>query len=438
MVCSKHRTADARHRRRPATRKIPGLLLAAIFLLCAHAATARPSARGQAPDVTPLQCTPREVPDFIWGLTATNVEHVGDMTAALTDLRTAFPQLAPGELPPIMVRVVFDPSKNAAEYQDSLKHYQDAVAAISQHAYVLGTIADSYDWYPYVTPASDASASGQNNYRRRTEQLVRAMGDCVQVWEVGNEVNGEWTGWKDGNTSGDRNKRAAMRVKIGGHITEAFNAVRAYNDTVAPASRKRTALTLLYNSDGPTGSGRTCYDKPEYEMRSWAQSYVGSEVRTGVDYVLLSYYENKGDCFGLRQDAATFVANFRALAEPGMFPHAKFGFGEVGYKATCPKKAEDREQKRECEAGKPSCRPEEMCIGQKAYILKYYQRLNGEIRAALAGQRPEDGRPLDFVGGYFYWYFIQDMTGKNREGDDSGRRRNRDALKRAMSWAAFK
>lgn len=399
------------------------------------------SVRVDAPDITPLRCESREIPNFIWGLTATKVTNISDITSALMDLRTAFPTLKPDELPPIMVRVVFDPSKSEEEFTDSVRSYQNAISSISKYSYVMGTIADSYDWYPYTSKTSDASTSGHNNYRWRAEKLIRAMGDCVQVWEIGNEVNGEWTGWKKGHVPSDASKLSDMRDKIGHQIMDAFKVVQAYNSEVAPASRKRMSITLLYNSDGPKDDRRTCYDKPEYEMRSWTTKYIDKEVRDSVDYVLLSYYENKGDCPGLKQDATTFIANFKALAADGMFPKAKVGFGEVGYKETCPKdNDEKRADSKECILGKPKCPPDRICIGQEQYIIKYYQKLNDDIMAGLTDTqaRKLDGTLLEFIGGYFYWFFVQDMTGRNNSGESTGQERNRNALKKAMSGSALK
>lgn len=399
------------------------------------------SVRAEATYITPLRCEPREIPNFIWGITATKVTNISDITYALADLRTAFPTLKPDELPPIIVRVVFDPSKSEEEFTDSVRSYQNAISSISKYSYVMGTIADSYDWYPYTSKASDASTSGHNNYRWRAEKLIRAMGDCVQVWEVGNEVNGEWTGWKKGHVPRSTGKLLDMRDKIGHQITDAFKVVQAYNSEVAPAGRKRTAITLLYNSDGPESDRRTCYDKPEYEMRSWATKYIDKEVRDNVDYVLISYYENKGDCPGLKQDATTFIANFKALTAEGMFPKAKVGFGEVGYKETCPKDHDEkRADSKECILGKPNCPSDRICIGQEQYIIKYYQTLNDDIMAGLTSTqaRKPDGTPLEFIGGYFYWFFVQDMTGKNKSGESTSHERNRNALKKAMSGSAVK
>jgi hypothetical protein len=404
-----------------------------------RAGIARP-AQQKPSDIIPLKCTARVVPDFVWGLTATSVDNISEISSALGDLKSAFPNLKPDELPPIMVRVVFDPSESKEAFEDSIRSYQTAVSEISKYGYVMGTIADSYDWYPYTSPTSDGSASGHNNYRSRTNQLVRAMGDCVQVWEIGNEVNGEWTGWKKGHVPKDSTQLLAMRDKIKNQITDAFKVVQDYNSSVSATSRKKTAITVLYNSDGPDGNRRTCYDKAEYEMRAWAKNYIALPVRANVDYVLISYYENEKDCPGLMQDAGTFIGSFKALAAQDVFPKAKMGFGEIGYKETCPKNSNNRADNKECIQGKSGCSSRRMCIGQESYIRKYYQTFNNEIRAGLTSARlrkPDDRLP-DFIGGYFYWFFVEDMTGKNKSGDSSNQQRNRRILKEAMTNPSLK
>jgi hypothetical protein len=404
-----------------------------------HLVNGHPTARDKVSEIIPLRCTPQRVPDFIWGITLTQISNTSEITSALADLRSSFPKLKPNDLPPIMVRVVFDPSKSEEDFIDSVRNHQIAISNISKYTYVMGTIADSYDWYPYTSPESDKSTSGHNNYRSRTEQLVRAMGDCVQVWEIGNEVNGEWTGWKEGHVPDDQGRLSNMRDKIKNQITDAFKVVQEYNSKLPPISRKKTAITLLYNSDGPEGNRRTCYQKGEYEMRLWAKNYIDTPVRENIDYVLISYYENQKDCPGLMQDAGTFISNFKALASKEMFPTAKMGFGEIGYKETCPKDDNKRADNKDCIFGKPRCSTDRICIGQQAYIRKYYQTLNIEIRSGFASarlQKPKVALP-DFIGGYFYWFFVQDMTGKNKLGETQNQERNRNALKDAMSNPAF-
>ena len=386
------------------------------------------AAQSKPVEITPLKCKQRVVPDFLWGVTVTTVEKIPEITSALADFKSAFPDLKPNELPPIMVRIVFDPSSRG-DFEESLRQYQVAVANISEHSYVLGMIADSYDWHPYTTPESESSTSGHNNYPSRMKRFVEAMGDCVQVWEIGNEVNGEWTGWE-----GEPDKRDPrlpdMREKIGKQITQAFNVVRDFNQGVPEASRKQTAITILYNNDG----SEHCYTLPQYEMYDWARKYIDPVVRENIDYVLLSYYENKMDCPGLKQDALTFVNVFKNLAARTMFPNAKMGFGEVGYKATCPENVKKRPNDNKCIVGDSRCRPNKMCIGQAAYIRKYYQTLTTEIRTLLACERlnKRNEKLPNFIGGYFYWFFNQDMTGRTEKGDSSNQQRNRGILKEAM------
>jgi hypothetical protein len=378
-----------------------------------------------APTIEPFKCTPHPVPDFFWGVTATNVNNVAEITEALKDLGKAFPDRREGELPPIIVRVTFNHDESNKDFLQNLKKYQYAVSQISQYAYVMGEIADSDEWWPYLAHDSDQSTSGHNNYRARTKQLVETMGDCVQVWEIGNEVNGEWAGSKhepfDNSDS--------MRRKIGKQIAEAYDEVQKYNKLVPPERQKKTALTVYYNDDGEND----CLPghKEPYAMLTWARAdYIPAEVKDNLNYVLISYYENKKDCPGLKQEAKDFVKTFGDLA--GIFRHAKLGFGEVGYKATCPEDDNDdstRVNSLECICGKASCPSKDYCIGQANYLTKYYLTFNRNIIDELKRQKA----PFSFVGGYFYWYFVQDMTGKNQTGDDANQKRNRAILKQAMN-----
>lgn len=84
-------------------------------------------------------------------------------------------------------------------------------------------------------------------------------------------------------------------------------------------------------------------------------------MKQGLDYVWISYYED--DCNNLQPD---WPQVFQKLAT--MFPNAKIGFGEVG-SIHADKKAD--------------------------YINRYY---NMNINHP------------NYVGGYFWWYFSQDMV----------------------------
>jgi hypothetical protein len=172
-------------------------------------------------------------------------------------------------------RIVFDETVGPA-------YYRNAAAQMATVSYLMGEILDS----AYVRKIS---VSG---YLRRTTRYLDSMGDIVHIWEVGNEVNGEWLG-----------KTENVVAKISG----AYDLVKARGKTAA--------LTLYYNED--------CWARPANEMFTWAQANIPDRMKKGLDYVFISYYEE--DCNELRPDWPTVFAKLAA-----MFPNSRIGFGEVG------------------------------------------------------------------------------------------------------------
>jgi hypothetical protein len=235
-------------------------------------------------------------------VTVTDPWNTGPVTAALKGLsrRTT-------------ARVVFDEGQPAAGYVP-------VVRTIRTAADVMGELLDSQ----YVATLS------VQQYLDRTREYLDALGDAVDVWEVGNEVNGEWLG-----TTPD------VVAKVRG----AYDLVRARG--------KRTALTLYYNEG--------CFASADHEMFTWARAHLAADLRAGLDWVLVSYYED--DCNGLQPD---WNAVFRQLAE--LFPTARLGIGECGTAV----------------AG-----------AKEAMLRRYY------------GLRLDEPR---FAGGFFWWYFGDDMV----------------------------
>ena len=159
---------------------------------------------------------------------------------------------------------------------------------------------------------------------------MNTLGDNVDIWEIGNEINGEWLG-----------DTATVVAKM----NSAYNLVKAKGKT--------TALTLYYNEG--------CWKNKSNEMFKWAEKNISATMKEGLDYVFISYYED--DCNNLQPD---WPQVFQKLGK--LFPKSKIGFGEVGTKNADHK---------------------------KAFINRYY---NMKIKHP------------NFVGGYFWWYFIQDMV----------------------------
>ncbi len=210
----------------------------------------------------------RRLPSPLYGVTLDDVTNIGQIVAGLRSLPEA-----------PTARIYFDVREPAG-------YYTAAVNALRPVSYLMGELLDSSDETHIAAPA----------YNKRVRSYLAAFGNKVDLWEIGNEVNGNWTGR---------------------YPTVAAKLTDAYRD-VATAG-KRTALTLYYNAG--------CGDGPaELSPAAFSRAYVPAAVRRGLDYVLLSYYP--GECRGIRPDAATWTAYFQRLH--ALYPHALLGFGEIG------------------------------------------------------------------------------------------------------------
>lgn len=254
------------------------------------------------PPVTPPPTSSPTTTAFIYGVT---IDSVSNLSAIVTSLKNLAAKPT--------TRVVFD-EWVAASY------YLNPLTKIKEVSNVMGELLDSY----YVKDYSLAQ------YQNRTTEYLNALENQVDIWEIGNEINGEWLG-----------DTATVVQKM----STAYDLVKARN--------KKTALTLYYNEE--------CWMYSQNETFTWAGKNVPARMKSGLDYVFLSYYED--DCNGLQPD---WEKVFSKLAL--MFPNSKIGFGEVGTKYA------DR---------------------KASYIQRYY---NMNIHQP------------NYVGGYFWWYFHQDMV----------------------------
>lgn len=179
----------------------------------------------------------------------------------------------------LTTRIVFDEGVRA-------NYYTTAVNALQPYSYVMGELTDSYYLKTLTT----------QQYSDRVAEYLSTLGSKVDIWEVGNEVNGNWTG---------------AYSDVSAKIVAAHNLVKA--------AGKQSALTLYY--DIGCGNGPT-----ELDPIAFTKSYVPEAMRNSLDYVLLSYYET--DCNNIRPSAATWTDYFNQLHQ--LYPNAKLGFGEVG------------------------------------------------------------------------------------------------------------
>ncbi len=181
------------------------------------------------------------------------------------------------------VRVVFNVGPGRATDPGPYVRAAGQVAAVGP---VLGELVDS----------SDLRRVTVEQVAARTAAYVRALRRSVAVWEVGNEVNGDWTG---------------ARADVARKVLIAYDTVHRLGG--------RTALTLYEN--------RGCGDGPgELSPVAWARRYLPARLRAGLDFVLLSYYEPQ--CAGQRPSPREWARRFFALHR--LFPRARLGFGEIG------------------------------------------------------------------------------------------------------------
>ncbi|MGO9322299.1 MAG: hypothetical protein ACLQBY_16070 [Solirubrobacteraceae bacterium] len=174
--------------------------------------------------------------------------------------------------------------------REPASYYASALTQIDGVSSVMGELLDS----------SDEKSISTEAFQARVESYLHTLGSEVGIWEVGDEVNGNWTG---------------SYPVVAAKLTE------AYEDVARTGAA--TALTLYANNFGP----ENCGDGPaELTPLQFAQQYVPSQVADGLDYVFLSYYPT--ECHQRKpssEEVASYMQQLHAV-----FPGAALGFGEVG------------------------------------------------------------------------------------------------------------
>lgn len=258
-------------------------------------------------------------PAWVWGVTTDDpTVNTSQQVAALSSFSKR-----------VMVRTVFDPPAGG---HPTAADYVPSITSISSAADVMGLLVDS----------SEMANMSLTTVRSRVAEYLDAMGERVTVWEIGNEVNGNWLG------SGVMPKIEAM-----------YDAVKA--------AGRQTALTVYYENPATPG----------FDMIPWIDANIppGHRMRTGLDYVLVSYYEDENSGHQLTQTELNTI--FSALAS--RFPSAKVGFGEYGWGQKIP--------------------PAGIGDATRAALLQRFS--NYRVPSVPA-----------YIGGGFYWHFRQTMIPK--------------------------
>jgi hypothetical protein len=307
------------------------------------------------------------------------------------------------------IRIVLDLRYDPGLYLEAVKtlHGTDGGPRI---AYVLCEVADSdFLWRFNEEHKRDAE---HRDFLKRLHLYLDALGDYVDAWEVGNEVNGEWAGWKGMKCGRDDTRdymSARMRLirqTVGRQTLDVYNAVKKH----PKSANADTVLTLYFYTNKNQQCwpnkllGRDCrafrVNGEDYEIGKWLRDNVGSHSDAKdfhPTYVLLSVYEDDcrdDNCNDLDLSPAGWVEIFEEIQEA--FQGAHVGFGEVGTHCT------------RCD-GTYYPREGEECIRlQRANVRQHY----GELHVKISDLIKREGGKVNYAGGYFYWYFATDMVKK--------------------------
>lgn len=179
----------------------------------------------------------------------------------------------------------------------------------SRPPFLLGEVLDSSYQGCFTTTTA----------QQRWTDYVSTLGPYVDLWEVGNEINGNWLDSKDAGGTGKIS--CPWKTPSTTDADVVTDMINAYN--TVKAAGKLAEMTLYY-----PGTGSSCDSPAAFDPITWTEANVPLNMRNGMDYVFLSYYHQ--DCTaGADPSASAWGAFFTQVQN--LFPNAKIGFGEWGY-----------------------------------------------------------------------------------------------------------
>jgi len=280
--------------------------------------------------------TGRAIPDTLYGVTTEYITQLSDLSMSLSR-HTKRP----------CIRIVFQPGMSASEYSS-------AVSTMRNSSYIFGQLYDS-------TAFQEASIS---QIQQKTRNFLDTFGENIDIYEIGNELNGEWVG--------------SSQSEIDSKVIAIYDVIKNEYSSL----KIRTAITLNY------------WPNSNYYAQSWenTETYAANmpaKLRSGADYLLLSFYETAGNpiYYPTNQD---FVSILTKMANN--FPNAKVGIGEIGAQ------------------GAVDGLPRDPTLADKQRIANRYYGMHNDVKNLLGsiGNR--------YIGGYFWWYYFQDCVPYNKSG----------------------
>lgn len=197
----------------------------------------------------------------LFGIT---LDRIGDLDATV-DAVASLPRRP-------TVRVVMDPNTSPSDYAPLLSR-------LCVHADIMACPVDS-SWAVRLSPP---------DYSDRFRRFIDRLNSYVKYWEVGNEINGDWTGDP---------KESVQKTLLAKRVVATMGGM--------------TACTF---------HGGT---KPETDFASFVDSYMPSTERN-FHFAFISYYEE--DNGGLSYDWDKAIDSLGSR-----FPNSLLGVGECGAK----------------------------------------------------------------------------------------------------------
>jgi hypothetical protein len=322
----------------------------------------------------------------------------------------------------VTVRVVFQQDTHPSRYRCILKEFK------KHHYQVMGLIFDSdaLATYRYVdsadaTPVNCADYDDtKHDYKSRVKCYIETLNSDVDIWEAGNEVNGEWADEgcvkdeKDQCISNvlpgkDKFGRCASSLPDVGKVVEKIK----YAVEKTAATGKPVALTLIHQPDCTSWDG--------YEMFDWFGNI--ESLLPQIKYLLVSYYE--GNC----NDGKYYKCDGIDLSHPPFDSPTSYSQVKYNYCSLARSERKDDRDKlrriywnvifdnlhRRASAVNPNIKVgfgevgciDEHCDSKTDLLNRYYS-----IRAT-SPTNPAMIQPW-FIGGYFWWTAQPDMLTNGR------------------------
>jgi hypothetical protein len=280
-------------------------------------------------------------------------------------------------------------------------------------------------------------------YLERTKKLYEKLGQYVDIWEIGNECNGDWVG---GNFVGAINNNQRRKIVVA-QMKAAYDFLVAKKIQIENSNKTngknekvpQTSITFYFSG---VDKKRHSYENINDEMIGWIKGEgahfiddKNNKIKfTNLDYLLVSYYpednfyEDAGKNISIVLTAKEWVGIF-ATIKANYSPTTKFGLGEIGAQCYYSKKITnctqcktlvldyEKNEKNPCDVYDAKG---EMIEGRKCpccycaqvkVVADYYTDLDKQICDEMkADSRFQSAER--FVGGYFNWYYSLDVINK--------------------------